>query len=119
MATSTAYGGVAKTLYHGKNGRGRGFMITRFDLLVVFILLQAADVLTTNAALARPGAREANQLIQAHMHAYGDLWWLQPKLALIGVAIVVARQTRWRWPFALVCLLYVGIVANNLLVAYL
>lgn len=94
-------------------------MITRFDLLVVFILLQVADILTTNDALARPGVREANHLIQAHMYAYGDLWWLQPKLAVIGVAMVVARRARWRWPLALVCLLYVGIVANNLIVAHL
>jgi hypothetical protein len=93
-------------------------MITRFDLLVIFILLQVADILTTNDALARPGVREANQFIQAHMHAYGDLWWLQPKLALIAVAMVVARQVRWRWPLAVVCVIYVGITANNLIVAH-
>jgi Domain of unknown function (DUF5658) len=93
-------------------------MITRFDLLVVFILLQVADIITTNDGLTRPGVREANHWILAHMHNYGDLWWLQPKLALIGIAIVVARQARWRWPLALVCFLYVGIVTNNLIVAY-
>ena len=93
-------------------------MITRFDLLVVFILLQIADVLTTNDALARPGVREANQFILAHMHTYGDLWWLQPKLAVIGVAMVVARQVRWRWPLAVVCLLYAGIAVNNVIVAH-
>ena len=93
-------------------------MITRFDLLVVFILLQVADILSTNDALAHPGVREGNQLILAHMRTYGDLWWLQPKLAVIGVAMVVTWRVRWRWPLAVDCILYVGIVANNLIVAH-
>jgi len=46
------------------------------------------------------------------------LWWLQPKLAVIGVAMVVTWRVRWRWPLAVVCILYVGIVANNLIVAH-
>jgi uncharacterized protein DUF5658 len=94
-------------------------MVSRFDLLVVFIILQVADILTTNDALARAGIREGNHLILAHMRNYGDLWWVQPKLAVIGIAMVVARQVRWRWPLAVVCSLYAAIVVNNLIVAHL
>ena len=90
-------------------------MISRFDQLVIFIILQVGDVISTNMAIGRPGVTEINPIIRALMVAHGENWWVAPKVALVAAAILVMRRVRWRWPLTGLTALYVPIVLNNLL----
>jgi hypothetical protein len=67
------------------------------QLLILFIELQLADILTTNAALARPGISEANPLMALSQGKLGAAWWL-PKLPVVGLLAVIAPTSRRRWP---------------------
>ena len=91
-------------------------MISRFDQLVIFIILQAADVMSTNIAIGRAGVTELNPIIRALMVAHGENWWVAPKIALVAAAILVMRRVRWRWPLTGLTALSVPIVLNNLLI---
>ncbi|MBV8337760.1 MAG: hypothetical protein JO358_20470 [Alphaproteobacteria bacterium] len=66
-------------------------------LLMLFVELQLADILSTNHALARPGVWEANPLMAWSQAELGAAWWL-PKLAIIGLVASTARRSRRRWP---------------------
>ena len=91
-------------------------MISRFDLLVIFVILQVGDVMSTNAAVGRSGVTEANPVIRALMVAHGENWWITPKIALVAAAILVMRRVRWRWPLIALSALYMVVVLNNLLI---
>jgi hypothetical protein len=78
------------------------------QLLILFVELQLADILTTNAALARPGVSEANPLMALSQWKLGAVWWL-PKLAVIGLLAVMAPWSRRRWPLA--CAVSVSAIA--------
>jgi hypothetical protein len=67
------------------------------QLLILFVELQLVDIVTTNAALARPGVSEANPLMALSQGKLGAAWWL-PKLAVIGLLAVTAPWSRRRWP---------------------
>ena len=49
-------------------------MITRFDELVIFVILQVGDVMSTNAAIGRSGVIEANPIVRELMVAHGENW---------------------------------------------
>ncbi len=69
----------------------------RLLLLILFVGLQIADVVTTNYALRVPGIWEANPLMALAQAKLGAIWWL-PKLAVAGYLCGVALAIRPRWP---------------------
>jgi hypothetical protein len=48
---------------------------TYWILLILFVELQIADILTTNHALALPGVWELNPLMAMSQAKLGDAWW--------------------------------------------
>jgi Domain of unknown function (DUF5658) len=66
-------------------------------LLLLFIELQIADIVTTNHALAIPGIWEANPLMALSQAKLGAMWWL-PKLAVAAYLCVAGSLMRRRWP---------------------
>ncbi len=66
-------------------------------LLILFIELQIADILTTNHALALPGVWELNPLMAMSQAKLGAAWWV-PKLAVVAYLCLAATLTRRRWP---------------------
>jgi hypothetical protein len=82
-------------------------------LLALTAILQAADVVTTNAVLSVPGPFESNRVIAAAMEAFGEYWWLPKILVLPTVFYVLGRYHRL-WPALLVVLFYSLVVANNI-----
>ena len=56
-------------------------------LLALLAILQIADVLSTNAALKRPGIRETKWLMARIQALLGGRWWLG-KLAIAAVWLV-------------------------------
>jgi hypothetical protein len=82
-------------------------------LLVLFMLLEVADVVTTNHRLALHSAWEANPIVAALQSELGCAWWLPKALAFGWVAVAVTRIRR-RWPLVF-AVSYCGvIVALNL-----
>jgi hypothetical protein len=82
-------------------------------LLVLFIALEVADVVTTNQRLAVPGMREANPIMGALQRELGGAWWL-PKAFAFGWVAVAAMRVGRRWPLVF-AVSYCGlIVALNL-----
>lgn len=82
-------------------------------LLALFVLLQFADIASTNHALAFPGNREINPLmasLQAHL---GAAWWL-PKAAAVALVCLIMPLTGRRWPMLLVVGFCLLVVAGNL-----
>jgi len=82
--------------------------------LLLFAMLQLADVVTTNHGLAAAEAVEANPVMALAMTHLGTMWWL-PKVAIVAFAMIAVRRIRKRWPFHLVAGILVALVANNLL----
>lgn len=87
-------------------------------LVSLLMLLQLADVVTTNRVLAR-GGREANPLVWWTMRRMGRAWWM-PKLAVTsvpsGFAMAYANP-RIDLALAGIALAYLFVVANNVMVA--
>jgi hypothetical protein len=77
-------------------------------LLLLFIALQVADIVTTNHALAVPGSWEANPVMAAFQSRLGSLWWL-PKAAVVAWIVVAATRIRRRWPM-IFAVTYCGVV---------
>lgn len=69
----------------------------RLLLLILFIGLQIADVVTTNYALRVPGIWEANPLMAIAQAKLGAVWWL-PKLVVAGYLCGLALAMRPCWP---------------------
>ena len=82
-------------------------------LLLLFALLQVADVVTTNYALAVPGVWEANPLMALMQSRFGAAWWL-PKVAAGGFACLATPLLRRRWPLLLVVAYYSIVVSINI-----
>ena len=82
-------------------------------LLIFFIALQVADVVTTNYALAVPGNWEVNPLMKFAQAHLGPSWWI-PKIAAAGLAAVVVLHIRRPWPIASAVFYYLLIVSGNL-----
>ncbi len=70
---------------------------TYWILLILFVELQIADILTTNHALALPGVWELNPLMALSQAKLGAAWWL-PKLAVVAYLCLAATFMRRRWP---------------------
>jgi hypothetical protein len=82
-------------------------------LLILFISLQVADVITTNYALAVPGNWEVNPLMKFSQTYLGPAWWL-PKTTAVALAATVVLRVRRTWPIACAVSYYVLIVSGNL-----
>jgi Domain of unknown function (DUF5658) len=95
--------------------RACGEAVTRicWFLLLLFILLQIADVITTNYALAVPGIREVNPLMTWTQARLGPAWWL-PKVAVVGFVCLATPLLQRRWPMLLVVAYYSIIVSINI-----
>src|ERR1700751_5116581 len=70
---------------------------TYWILLILFVELQIADILTTNHALALPGVWELNPLMAISQAKLGGAWWV-PKLAVVAYLCLAATFIRRRWP---------------------
>jgi hypothetical protein len=70
---------------------------TYWILLILFVELQIADILTTNHALALPGVWELNPLMAMSQAKLGAAWWV-PKLAVAAYLCMTATFIRRRWP---------------------
>ena len=86
---------------------------TDWLLLLLFVDLQLADVVSTNYALALPGVWEANPLMAISQAKLGTAWWL-PKLAAIGLVALTAPWSRRRWPMIMIVAVSGGAVLLNL-----
>ncbi len=75
-------------------------------LFLIFVLLQVADVRTTDKALLN-GAIEANPVVRWVMGKLGDRWWLVKLLPLAGGVVLLVHQA---WVALLVLNLIFGFV---------
>ena len=66
-------------------------------LLILFVELQIADIVTTNHVLAIPGIWEANPLMALSQAKLGTLWWL-PKLVVVAYLCIAGSLMRRGWP---------------------
>ncbi len=86
-------------------------------ILVLLVLVNVADVITTNHVLLHANAVEANPIARILMYYLGALWWM-PK-ALLSVFflyyIVMAQSSKYLSVALTILVVYVAIVANNLL----
>src|SRR5205807_2237671 len=82
-------------------------------LLVLFVGLQFADIVSTNYALAMLGVWEANPMMALSQAKLGAAWWL-PKLAVVGLLAITAPRSRRRWPMILAVAISGGAVLVNL-----
>ena len=83
-------------------------------LVYALLVLQALDLATTLYVLRTGKGAEANPIARKLMDFFGpELGLALPKIALAG-AIWTFRDTTPAWAFALLCVMYVVIVANNL-----
>ncbi len=82
--------------------------------LGLFVVLQIADVITTNLALSLAGNWEVNPVIASLMAKAGGGWWVFVKLPLIGVAVLAAQFIPARL-FASLIASYALLVTNNYL----
>ena len=83
-------------------------------LIYLLLALQVADLATTLYVLRTGKGAEANPIAKKLMAWFGpELGLALPKLAFAG-AIWTFRATTPAWAFALLCMLYLVIVANNM-----
>jgi hypothetical protein len=82
-------------------------------LLAIFVVLQVADVLTTNSALAIAGNWEANPIMASYQAQWGAAWWL-PKAAGVGWICVAGPLVQRWWPMILAVSYSFVVVAGNL-----
>jgi hypothetical protein len=82
-------------------------------LLAVFVALQAADVVTTNHALAVSGNWEANPIMASYQADWGAMWWLPKAAAVAWICLAVRLVRRW-WPLVFAISYSVAVLAVNL-----
>jgi len=82
-------------------------------LLLLFVALQVADIVSTNAALAVPGVWEANPLMALSQAELGVAWWW-PKAGAVSLCCIAAPLLRRSWPLVLAVTYYAIIVSVNL-----
>ena len=87
----------------------------RIWLLAITAILQAADVVTTNALIGVPGAVESNRVMAAAIDAFGGYWWV-PKILVLPTVFYVLGRYQKLWPAIIVVVLYSFIFANNVYV---
>jgi len=82
-------------------------------LLMLFVELQFADILSTNSALAVPGVWEANPLMALAQGKLGAAWWL-PKAVAAALCCFAAPLSGRSWPLIAATGYYAAIVSGNL-----
>ena len=82
-------------------------------LLLLFVELQLADIVSTNTALALPEVWEANPLMALSQAKLGAGWWL-PKAAAVALCCGVAPLLRRCWPLVFAVACYAIVVGVNL-----
>ena len=83
-------------------------------LVYALLVLQALDLATTLYVLRKGTGAEGNPVARKLMAWFGpELGLALPKIALAG-AIWTFRGTTPAWAYALLCVMYVVIVGNNL-----
>jgi hypothetical protein len=105
-------GGVERVLARSGMGRPRPATRAFWLLLLLFVALQIADVVTTNAALALPGHWEANPIVALSQTHLGHAWWL-PKAVAVGFFCAMATVSRQGWPLIVAVSAYVLVVLVN------
>ena len=94
-------------------GYERGLMMrARVVMILILVVLQIADVATTNYGLALPGRQEGNPVMAWAQGTLGDHWWLL-KLGLAGLGIAALSRLRSSWPLQVVVGYYAAIVMAN------
>ena len=91
-------------------------LINQYVMVFVYLLLalQVLDLATTLYVLRTGKGAEANPIACKLMDFFGpELGLALPKIALAG-AIWTFRDTTPAWAYALLCVMYVVIVGNNL-----
>ena len=91
-------------------------LINQYAMVFVYLLLvlQALDLATTLYVLRKGTGAEGNPLARQLMAFFGlELGLALPKIALAG-AIWTFRASTPAWAYALLCVMYVVIVGNNL-----
>lgn len=80
---------------------------------LAFAVAQIADVLTTNAALRKPGLKEGHPLWRWVQRRFGRAWWV----VRIGAGAAVGVGLWWAFsstlPIAVVALAIAAVAANN------
>jgi hypothetical protein len=116
------FGGVGSTDHESPGARGAARRRwswrwpgtpTNWLLLILFVDLQLADIVSTNYALAVPGVWEANPMMALSQATLGAAWWL-PKLAAIGLVAITAPRSRRHWPMIFIVAISGGAVLLNL-----
>src|ERR1700730_18196450 len=82
-------------------------------LLLLFVDLQLADVVSTNYALALPGVWEAHPVMAISAAKLGPAGRLAKRTA-DGLAALAARWSRRRWPMIFIVAVSGGAVLLNL-----
>ena len=83
-------------------------------LVYALLVLQALDLATTLYVLRKGTGAEGNPLARKLMAWFGpELGLALPKIALAG-AIWTFRASTPAWAYALLCVFYLYVVANNL-----
>jgi len=83
-------------------------------LVYLLLVLQALDLATTLYVLRKGTGAEGNPLARKLMAWFGpELGLALPKIALAG-AIWTFRASTPAWAYALLCVFYLYVVANNL-----
>jgi Domain of unknown function (DUF5658) len=82
-------------------------------LLMLFVELQFADIISTNSALTVPGVWEANPLMALAQARLGTAWWL-PKVAVVALCCFAAPLLRRSWPLIAATAYYTAVVSGNL-----
>ena len=89
-------------------------MLGRATLVLLVLLLQYADVVTTNRALTHAGVWEGNPLMAWCMDWLGAFWWAPLKLGFVVYMLATLPFIRRTWPLAVVAVFFALLVANNL-----
>jgi hypothetical protein len=85
-------------------------------LFLIFILLQALDVWSTVRIVVSGKGREANKIMAWCILQFGIIWGLTiPKLLVIALIWFVLDSVPI-WGLWILCILYVGVLVNNLIV---
>jgi hypothetical protein len=91
-------------------------------VVLLLVLLQIGDVISTNIALARPGAAETNPVLILAVAYLGTFWWLPKLIILVPIALGIRagglRGRREQIAMGAAVVLYAVVIANNLIGAF-
>ena len=88
---------------------------THLALLIAFVALQIADVVTTMIALKK-GAQEGNPLLAPLFKKFGAMPVLLASKIVIVASVVTIHQTLTNFALGLGVVVYGAVVLNNLIV---